>query len=244
MSSCDSVSPTTFGAGAEHSEGVTYTPRKGSSQPLNTGRHPKNWSDVSMFWSSVPCIRSLKSAGQFIVNFVMGLMVGDRRFPGGDNTGGRFSTSSVNHRFSVPPACPVLRDGSFFLCIVTGSFCVLGLRIVVQAVAARRLVQYIVMDSLAGLFWDFGSLYQRRCGVVSDALSRQPSSLRRLWLGVAAQACGTSLSDISAFPTLRRRVSHAEERGVTDVSCCGSDNLFFLGRLQCRVLHELFGLSH
>ena len=28
-----------------------------------------------MFWSSVPCIRSLKSAGQFIVNFVVGLMV-------------------------------------------------------------------------------------------------------------------------------------------------------------------------
>ena len=49
-----------------------------------------------------------------------------------------------------------------------------------------------------------GSLYQRRCGVVSDALSRQPSSssmsLRRLRLGVAAQASGTSLSDISAFP--------------------------------------------
>ena len=60
------------------------------------------------------------------------------------------------------------------------------------------------MDSLSGLFWDFGSLYQRRCGVVSDALSRQPSSsstsLRRLRLGVAAQACGTSLSDISASP--------------------------------------------
>ena len=60
------------------------------------------------------------------------------------------------------------------------------------------------MDSPSGLFWDFGSLYRRRCGVVSDVLSRQPSfsstSLRRLWLGVAAQACGTSLSDISAFP--------------------------------------------
>ena len=39
-----------------------------------------------MFWSSVPFFRSLKSAGQFIVNLVMGLMVGDRRFPG-DNTG-------------------------------------------------------------------------------------------------------------------------------------------------------------
>ena len=60
------------------------------------------------------------------------------------------------------------------------------------------------MDSLSGLFWDFGSLYQRRCGVVSDALSRQPSSsstsLRRLRLGVAAQASGTSFSYVSASP--------------------------------------------
>ena len=38
-----------------------------------------------MFWSSVPCIRSHKSAGHLVVYFVMGLMVGDRRF----NTGGR-----------------------------------------------------------------------------------------------------------------------------------------------------------
>ena len=38
MSSCDSVSPTTFRAGAEHSEGVTYTPHKGSNQLPGTGR--------------------------------------------------------------------------------------------------------------------------------------------------------------------------------------------------------------
>ena len=43
MSSCDSVSPTTFGAGAVHSEGVTYTPHKSSSQPLALGDHPNNW---------------------------------------------------------------------------------------------------------------------------------------------------------------------------------------------------------
>ena len=43
-----------------------------------------------MFWSSVPCIRSPESAGQFIVNFVMGLMVGDRRFPGATILGARF----------------------------------------------------------------------------------------------------------------------------------------------------------
>ena len=38
MSSCDSVSPTTFGAGAEHSEGVTFSPHYGSSQHPGTGR--------------------------------------------------------------------------------------------------------------------------------------------------------------------------------------------------------------
>ena len=47
-------------------------------------------------------------------------------------------------------------------------------------------------------FWDFGSLYQRRCGVISCVLSRQPHfsslSLRRLRLRVAAQASRTSHS--------------------------------------------------
>ena len=47
-------------------------------------------------------------------------------------------------------------------------------------------------------FWDFGSLYQRRCGVTSCVLSRQPHfsslSLRRLRLRVMAQASKTSRS--------------------------------------------------
>ena len=193
MSSCDSVSPTTFRAGAEHSEGVTYTPHKGSRQLPGTGRpsqqlagyRPKNrvtWKvrlsfrvaagisfqlprgrDVgplsenfgrarcaaggcrSSGWAlvllarlslalvrgvvfclfpfprtpsnnrhfcryfplssgtSVPCTRSPESAGQFFVNFVMGLMVGDRRFPGATILGASSSTSSANHRVSVPP---------------------------------------------------------------------------------------------------------------------------------------------
>ena len=102
-----------------------------------------------------------------------------------------------------------------------GFFCVLGLRIVVQAVAALRQVQNFVVDSPSSLLWDFGSLYQRRCGVVSDALSRQPSnsstSLRRLWLGVAAQACGTSLSDISAFPR-RCGVAYHTQKSDCDIN--------------------------
>ena len=52
----------------------------------------------------------------------------------------------------------------------------------------------------------------RRCGVISHALSRQRElssvSLRRLRLGVAAQASGTSLSDISATPARRKRLRH------------------------------------
>ena len=146
---------------------------KAPANPLNTGHHPENWSDVSMFRFSVPCIRSHKSAGRFIVNFVISLMVGDRRFPGATILG-------VGGSLFLPPTIPC---------------------------QSRRLVQNLVMDSLSGLFWDFGSLYQRRCGVVSDALSR-----RRLRLRVAVLASGTSLSGISAIPTLRRRVSHAEER--------------------------------
>ena len=67
-----------------------------------------------MFWSSVPCIRSLKSAGQFIVYFVTGLMVGDRRFPGATILGARFCTSSANHPASVPPTGSVHRDGFSF----------------------------------------------------------------------------------------------------------------------------------
>ena len=38
MSSCDSVSPTTFGAGAEHSEGVSYTPHQKLQPTPGTGR--------------------------------------------------------------------------------------------------------------------------------------------------------------------------------------------------------------
>ena len=56
----------------------------------------------------------------------------------------------------------------------------------------------IFLSLLPSLFWDFGSLFRTFAASFSDTLSRQPSSssssLRRLWLGVAAQASGTSLS--------------------------------------------------
>ena len=72
----------------------------------------------------------------------------------------------------VPPKPPAT---NLYFSVALG---VLGLRIVVQDVAAS----------------------------FSDALSRQPSSssssLRRLWLGVAAQASGTSLSGPAQTPNI------------------------------------------
>ena len=54
-----------------------------------------------------------ESEGQFFVNFVMGLMVGDRRFPGATILGARFFTSSANHPVSVPPTGRELSDASW-----------------------------------------------------------------------------------------------------------------------------------
>ena len=87
--------------------------------------------DAYMFWFSVPCIRSHKSAGQFVVHFVMGLIVGDRRFPGAILLGKRFSTSSANQPVSVPPTGSEPRDGFSY------GF-VLGLRFPLPEAVARR----------------------------------------------------------------------------------------------------------
>ena len=75
------------------------------------------------------------------------------------------------------------------------------------------------------LFWDFGSLYQRRCGVIRYALSRQPyftsSSLRRPRLGVTTQASGTSLPDISAIPDVAAsRISRRKATATSTLLTC------------------------
>ena len=95
-----------------------------------------------------------------------------------------------------------------------GFFCVLELRIVVQAVAARRQVQNFVMVFPSGLFWDFGSLFRtlrrhfvtRRCGsrIFVHVVAATSASCRG--------TSGTSLLMFPLFPTLRRRVSHAGAR--------------------------------
>ena len=76
-------------------------------------------------------------------------------------------------RVGGPPTGSVHRDGSFFLCIVTGA---------VDCVRVR---------------WSCTPRRVRRCGVISYALSRQSYftslSLRRLRLRVAAQASRASL---------------------------------------------------
>ena len=131
------------------------------------------------------------SAGHLVVYFVTGLMVGDRRVPRGDNTGGE-----VLYFFRQP-----------------------------SRVSPADWFQNLVMDYLSGLFWDFGSLYQRRCGVVSDTLSRQPSSsstsLRRLRLGVAAQASGASLSHVSSIPNVAAsRISRRRATATSTLLTC------------------------
>ena len=90
----------------------------------------ERWEPLSS-GTSVPCTRSPESAGQFFVNFVMGLMVGDRRFPGATILGRRSSTSSANHPASVPPTGSVHRDGFSF------GF-VLGLRFTLPEALRRR----------------------------------------------------------------------------------------------------------
>ena len=97
---------------------------------------------------------------------------------------------------------------------------------------SRRLVPNLVMDSLSGLFWDFGSLFRTLRRHFLTRCRRQPSSssssLRRLRLGVAAQASGTSLSDVSAtqLPVHTKQLpSRIEEyrkvpHGPVRVLCC------------------------
>ena len=88
---------------------------------------------------------------------------------GRQHWGARLSTPSANHRLVGPPTGSALRDGSFtLLCTVTGS----------------------------SMFWDFGSLYQRRLRrhilrAVAAAVFLS-MSLRRPRLRAAAQASRTS----------------------------------------------------
>ena len=124
--------------------------------------------------TSVPCIRSQESAGHMVVYVVTDQMVGDRRSPGRQYWRSSPSTSSAFHRFPVPPTGSVHRDGSFFLCIVTG----------------------------ASVFWDFGSLYQTLRRHSSQLLRQRHffavRTLRRLWCRLLRQRLSDSIS------TLRR----------------------------------------
>ena len=158
---------------------------------------------------------------------------------------------------------PVLRDAFLIPYIVMDQ-------------GTERAVVYLVMDAVAGarrtpgrqktggvppkppatfplsltlwpsMFWDFGSLYHRRCGVISHTLSRKlhfsSMSLRRLRLRVAAQANRTSrkvdelaaqnfLMDVLGIVTGAHMFwdfgSLCKTRcGVFSADCCGSGNLF------------------
>ena len=69
------------------------------------------------------------------------------------------------------------------------------------------------------LFWDFSSLYQRRCGVIPHALSRQPyfRLCRSGDFGFVSRHKPPEhrIPDVSAAPTLRRHVSRPVAAGVS-----------------------------
>ena len=68
-----------------------------------------------------------------------------------------------------------------------------------------------------------------RCGVISHALSRQQElssvSLRRLRLGVAAQASGTSPSDVSAIPDV----------AASRIRATAMSTLFYMQESKCEI---------
>ena len=127
----------------------------------------------------------MTTAGHTVVYFVMGQMVGDRRFPGATTLGSRSCTPSANHPVSVPPTGPVHRDGSFFPYIVTGS----------------------------SVFWDFGSLHletsRRPTGQLLRQRHTQRKTFRRPRPTVAAAASPASTT------FRRQRTEASVENGVS-----------------------------
>ena len=127
-----------------------------------------------MFWFSVSCIRSHKSAGHMVVCLVTGLMVCDRRFPGATILGGRFSTSSANHSLPVPPTGSEPRDGLFFRGCSGTSVHSMIVDFPMDAVAGARRTPgrlktggvppkppaTIFLSLWPSVFWDFGSLFR------------------------------------------------------------------------------------
>ena len=124
----------------------------------------------------------------------------------------------------------------------------------------KRAVVYFVMDAVAGarrtpgrlktgrvtpkppatthlsllpsVFWDFGSFYQRGCGVISYALSRH--HYFRLRLGVAAQASRTiALQMFLSLSTSRRLMSGLSRQACLFVFCLWHVVSFFPGRCSC-----------
>ena len=168
-----------------------------------------------MFWTSAPCNRSIerrRASGLCASWLIRWLAIAGP--PGRQYWGSRSCTSSANHR------CQARR-------LVQNILTYLG----VDGVRDGRL-STSRRFLFSGLFWDFGSLYQRRCGVISYALSRQPYfsslSLRRLWLRVAAQASRTSLS---------RCFCSSDVEASSFTSCCGR-RVFFSER-RCGVTVRL-----
>ena len=159
-------------------------------------------------------IRSIASVGHMVMCVVKVQMVGARRSPGATMLGSRSCTSSANHHSPVPPTGPVLSDASWWTmyemagCLHPDGFLFLG------------------------FFWDFGSLYWRRRGVISYALSRQPYfpslSLRGLRLRVAHKPAERHVAMFLHPDVEASRVTSCRDRRV---SFCRPHFLSLLERL-------------
>ena len=84
---------------------------------------------------------------------------------------------------------------------------------------SRRLVPNFVMDSLSRLFWDFGSLYQGRCGVIL-ACCRGSRNFVQVAAATSAACRGTSQQNavfqmFLQLQKLRRHASRAVEAAVS-----------------------------
>ena len=117
-----------------------------SQRPVFFRRYP-----LDVLGLCLPASEASRVGGPLVVSVVTDQMVGDRRSLGRQYWVSRPSTSSANHHLPAPPTGPVHRDGSFFLCFVTG----------------------------ASVFWDFGSLCPKASRRPSGQLLRQRQSQRK-----------------------------------------------------------------
>ena len=169
-------------------------------EAYHQSRQPHSLSlSPSLFWDSVPCIRSRESAGHMVMYFVTGQMVGDRRSPGATILGVEVVYFLRQPSLPGPPTGPEHSDASWC------GRCTRWQVVYIQTGSFSRVCSGTSVLSTRGVAASFltrcrGSrlLRPRRCGDFGLVSRHKPAEHRFLMFPL--------------FPTLRRRVSHAEKR--------------------------------